>query len=293
MLITGAVLTGPSSTLIQAAHVSASTAAAYRCLYAAPILGAFAVAESRRLGRRGIGERALALASGTFFGIDLVLWGHSITGLGAGIATVVSNLQVFPVSLLAWLVLRETPGRRLLMAAPVAVAGMLLLAVPAGSGSADSGAEAGLAYGIGSSCCYAVFLVSLRMSQRGRQVVGPLCDATVGAGISAAIVGLATSSLSIPPPAHAEPYLIVLAIWSQITGWLLLTYALRRMRAARGALLLLINPIVALGVAAVVLGEWPSPVELLGCLIVCIAVAAGSGGRLPRTSPAPPPPVGR
>lgn len=110
MLVTGAIITGPSSTFMQAAHVSAATAAAYRCWYATPVLAAFAAVESRRTGGRGIRERLLALAAGSFLGLDLVLWGHSIAGLGAGIATVVSNLQVFPISLLGWLVLGENPA---------------------------------------------------------------------------------------------------------------------------------------------------------------------------------------
>jgi drug/metabolite transporter (DMT)-like permease len=278
MLVTGAVITGPSSTFMRAAHVSAATAAAYRCLYAVPVLVVLAAVEFRRIGGRGRRERLLALVAGSFLGLDLVLWGHSIAGLGAGIATVVSNLQVFPVSLLGWLVLREKPGRRLVMAAPVAVVGMLLLAGAAGKPT-GSDPVAGLAFGLGSSCCFAVFLICLRMSQRGRQVVGPLLDATLGAGASATIAGLATGSLSVPPPVSAEPYLILLALWSQTVGWLLITYGLRGMRASRGALLFLINPLVALAVAAVALGERPSAAQLVGCVIVCAAVAAGSRGQ--------------
>jgi drug/metabolite transporter (DMT)-like permease len=278
MLVTGAIVTGPSSTFMQAAHVSAATAAVYRCLYAVPVLAALAVLESRRIGGRDIRERLLALVAGSFLGIDLVLWGHSIAGLGAGIATVVSSLQVFPVSLLGWLVLGEGPGRRLLMAAPVAVVGMLLLAGAAGAGATGPDPVAGLVYGLGSSCCFAVFLLCLRMGQRGRQVVGPLLDATLGAATSAAIVGLATGSLTVPPPAAAEPYLILLAFWSQIAGWLLITFGLRGMPTARGALLFLVNPLVALVVAAVALGERPSAAQLAGCVIVCVAVVAGSRG---------------
>jgi drug/metabolite transporter (DMT)-like permease len=285
MVVTGAIVTGPSSTFMQAAHVSAATAAACRCLYAVPVLAILAAVEFRRLGGRDLRERLLALAAGSFLGFDLVLWSHSIAGLGAGIATVVSNLQVFPVSLLGWLVLREGPGRRLIMAAPVAVAGMLLLAGAAGAGRAGSDPVAGVAYGLGSSCCFALFLLCLRMSQRGRHAVGPLFDATLGAGAMAAMAGLATRSLSVPP-ASAEPYLILLAFWSQIAGWLLITYGLRGMRAARGALLFLINPLVALAVAAVALGERPSGAQLLGCVIVCAAVAAGSRGQ--DRAPAPP-----
>ncbi len=291
MLIAGAVVTGPSSTYIAAAHVSACTAAAYRFLYALPVLGVLAAVEARRAGGRDPRERALALLAGAFLGGDLVLWARSITDLGAGIATVVSNLQVFPVSLLGWLILREAPGRRLLMAAPAAIAGTLLLTGLAGAGPVGSGAAAGVAYGIGSSCCFSVFLVCQRMSQRGGQVVGPLLDATLGGALTTTVLGLATRSLSVPAPAAAEPYLIALALFSQTVGWLLITYALRRMRAARAALLLLINPVVAVAVSAAALAERPSVLQLAGCVIVCLAVAVGSGVRI--RGPAPEPPQSR
>jgi drug/metabolite transporter (DMT)-like permease len=288
MLIGGAVITGPSSTYIAAAHVSACTAAAYRFLYALPVLGVLAIVETRRVGGRDLRQRALSLLAGAFLGGDLVLWARSITDLGAGIATVVSNLQVFPVSLLGWLILREAPGRRLLTAAPVAVAGTLLLTGLAGAGTGGSAAAAGLAYGIGSACCFAVFLVCQRMSQRGGQVVGPLLDATLGGAVTTSVLGLATRSLSVPAPARAEPYLIALALLSQTVGWLMITYALRHMHAARGALLLLINPIVAVAVSAAALDDRPSVLQLAGCVIVCVAVAVGSGVRIRGPAPQPP-----
>ena len=42
-----------------------------------------------------------------FLAGDLILWSHSITAIGAGLGTVVTNLQVLIVSLLAWLILHE------------------------------------------------------------------------------------------------------------------------------------------------------------------------------------------
>ena len=64
-------------------------------------------AGSERDGRR----RRLAYAAGVLFAIDLVAWHYSIEYIGAGLATVLGNLQVVLVGLTAWVVLSERPRR--------------------------------------------------------------------------------------------------------------------------------------------------------------------------------------
>ena len=46
------------------------------------------------------------MTAGLFLAIDLVLWNHAISDVGAGVATVIGNLQVLFVAVFAWLVLR-------------------------------------------------------------------------------------------------------------------------------------------------------------------------------------------
>ena len=53
-----------------------------------------------------------------FFAADLILWHNSIDDVGAGLATVLANIQVVLVPLVAWAVLAERPGRRVLAALP-------------------------------------------------------------------------------------------------------------------------------------------------------------------------------
>jgi drug/metabolite transporter (DMT)-like permease len=81
--------------------VPPSTAAFYRCAYAVPPLLAIALWERRRYGSRGFRSRTLAWIAGAFFAADLILWHHSIAGVGAGLATVLGNVQVVLVPLAA------------------------------------------------------------------------------------------------------------------------------------------------------------------------------------------------
>src|ERR1039458_1209916 len=119
----GAMTMAFSSILVRLSHASPSTAAIFRCAYALPVLGLLAWLEDRRYGRRSWEARRVAVFSGLFFAADLIMWHHSIEDVGAGLATVLANIQVVLVPLVAWAVLSERPGRRVLAALPIALLG--------------------------------------------------------------------------------------------------------------------------------------------------------------------------
>src|SRR5689334_5189820 len=82
-----------SAILVRLADVSPVTAAFFRAVYAIPVLVALR-AWNRAADRRSPHERALALASGVVLALDLALWHESIALLGAGLGTVIANVQV-------------------------------------------------------------------------------------------------------------------------------------------------------------------------------------------------------
>src|SRR5438270_4441972 len=89
----GAVAIAFSSILVRLSHASPSTAAIFRCAYALPVLGLLAWNEDRRMEERSWQVRRTAILSGVFFAFDLILWHHSIEDVGAGLATVLANVQ--------------------------------------------------------------------------------------------------------------------------------------------------------------------------------------------------------
>jgi len=80
---------------------SPSTATVYRCLYALPFLWWLARREGAVAGPRPWRARRWALLAGVFFGLDLLLFHQSILLMGAGLASVLSNLQVVIVLIAA------------------------------------------------------------------------------------------------------------------------------------------------------------------------------------------------
>src|SRR5437764_11352143 len=175
----GAVAIAFSSILVRLSHASPSTAAIFRCAYALPVLGMLAWREDRRFGARSWADRRVALGSGVFFAADLLMWHHSIGDIGAGLATVLANIQVVFVPLVAWALLAERPGRHVLAALPVALTGVLLISGVLEHGAYGRDPTRGAIFGIGAGMAYVGFLLMLRHGGADlRRPAGPLFDAT-------------------------------------------------------------------------------------------------------------------
>ncbi|HEY1640418.1 MAG TPA: DMT family transporter [Streptosporangiaceae bacterium] len=276
--ILGAACISSSAVLVTLAHTGVATVAFFRCALALPALIALTLLERRRHGSRARSARLGAVTAGLLLGVDLVLWNHAIADLGAGVATVLGNLQVLFVAAAAWAVLGERPRRGFLVALPVVLAGVVLVSGLADGGGHGTHAVAGIVFGLGTSLSYAGFLMILRQTASGTaHVAGPLADATAGSALSALLLGLAFGGFSLTMPWASFGWLLLLATSSQTIGWLLITSSLPRLPAAISSLLLLLQPAVALGLAALVLGQDPTLLQVAGAVLVCGGVLAASG----------------
>lgn len=283
--VAGAASIATSATLVRLADVQPATAAAFRCLYALPILAVFALRERRTAGAPSRRQRLLAPAAGVFFAVDLVLWHHAINYVGAGIATVLGNLQVVFVTVAAWALLGERPSARFGFALPVVLGGVVLITGLFEAGAYGADPVRGVIFGLGTSLAYAISLLLLRAGAgESRRGSAALLDFTVAAAVVSAALGPVSGGFDPVPSWPAHGWLALLAVVAQAIGWLLISYALPRLRAAMTALLLLFQPVGAMLLAAVVLAEQPSPLQLAGCGLVLggILLAAQRGAVLPK-----------
>ena len=279
----GALCIAWSGPLVALAAVPPSTAAVGRCLLALPLLALLARREDRRHGPLPWRTRQVASLAGVFFACDLVLWHHVIELVGAGLATVLGNLQVLVVAAVAWWLLGERPSRGLLASLPILLLGVALIAGLLGGRTFGQDPRLGVMLGLATSVAYALFLLVLRQGGRDlRRLAGPLLWATGAAAVSAALFGLVLDEL-IVPDLESLGWLLLLALSAQVLGWLLISSSLPRLPAALTAVLLLVQPLGALVISTVVLSEQPAPVQYLGaCLIlagVVLATATSRRGR--------------
>src|SRR5438132_11640860 len=112
--LVGAFCIAFSSILFELSHVSPSTGAFFRCLWAVPPLLLLAYLEDRRYGPRPRNGRIFAAAAGVFLALDLIVWHRAIHEVGAGLSTVLANLQIVTVAPLAGPGLSRPPQPRAL-----------------------------------------------------------------------------------------------------------------------------------------------------------------------------------
>jgi drug/metabolite transporter (DMT)-like permease len=269
MAVVGAIIIAFSAILVREAAVSPSTAAVFRCAYALPVLLVLALLEDRRYGPRPARGRWLAAGAGVFFAIDLVCWHHAINDVGAGLGTVLGNLQVAFVPFIAWFVLGEKPGRRVLATLPLMLSGILLISGALESGAYGRHPTQGVVFGIATGAAYAGFILMLRAGGADlRRPAGPLFDATLVATLVALAIGAAVGDLDLVPAWPAHAYLLTLALTSQVIGWLLISSSLPRLPAATTALLLTIQPIGSVLLGAILFSESPTALQLVGVLAI-------------------------
>ena len=284
--VAGAGCIAASATLVRLADTAPATAATFRTLYALPVLALLMVREDRRYGRRPARDRWLAAGAGVFFAADLLFWHHAIAAVGAGIATVLGNLQVVFVGLIAWWLLHERPTARLVAAVPVVLVGVVLISGVVGADAYGEDPARGVVLGILTSITYAGFLLLLRRGSHDlRRAAGPLFDATLVGCLLSAAAGPFVGGLDLVPSWPAHGWLLTLAITSQVVGWLLISVSLPRVPAALTSVILLLQPVASVVLSAAVLDERPSQVQLAGCVVVLAGVVAATAGR--RESRAP------
>jgi drug/metabolite transporter (DMT)-like permease len=265
----GATAIAFSAILVKLAKVEPSTAAVFRCLYAVPLLALLAARETRLYGRRPWRDRWIGAIAGVLFSADLILWHHSIADVGAGLATVLGNLQVVLVAFAAWAVLGERPERRIVAAVPVVFTGAVMISGVLETGGYGRDPVLGTIYGVLTTLAYSAFLLVLRQINRDvRRPAGPLLDATATSALVSAVAGALLGELSLVPSWPAHGWLLLLAVTSQVVGWLLISVSLPRLPAALTSVLLLVQPIGSVALGVVILDEHPSMLQLFGVVVI-------------------------
>jgi drug/metabolite transporter (DMT)-like permease len=268
-----------SGILYRLSEVSPATGAFFRCLWALPLLWLLTRWEERRLGPRSRSLRRAAWVAGAFFAADLLLWHYAIEQVGAGLATVLGNTQVLIVGVLAWALFRERLSTNSLLAIPVAMLGIVLISGALEGGAYGDNPALGALLGVLTGIAYSGFLLALRRSSDPRRVAGPLFEATLASTVFLVPAGLALGDLDFAPSLEATAWLIVLALSSQVVGWLLISISLARLPTASTSVLLTLQPLLSVVFAALIVSERPSPLQLAGAAAILAGLLIASVGR--------------
>jgi drug/metabolite transporter (DMT)-like permease len=191
--------------------------------------------------------------------------------LDAGTAAMLVNVGPILIALMAGVALHEGLPRWLLAGALVSLGGVAVIAsAPAESGPLDPG---GVALALLAAASYAVAVIFQKMALRrlpALQVTWIAC--TVGALVCLPFAGQLAADLRSAPLASTLGVLYLGAVPTALafTTW---AYALARTRAGRLGVTNYLVPPVTILLSALLLGESPLPLQLVGGAICLVGVA--------------------
>lgn len=274
----GATMISFSAVWVRLADVEAGRSAFLRGLYALPAFALILWWQRRRGGAASGGRIVvpLAVVSGMMLGLDLVSWHASIGIVGAGIGTVLPNLQIVLVGVLGVVVFNERPGASFWYAVPLVLAGVWLIGAVGKPVEAGASVLLGVGLGVLTAVFYAGYLVIMRAARMRHAATGPveiLASVTIGAVLVTGLVAVFEGVASPPASLSANGWLVLLALGSQVVGWLLLTSSIHRLPVVLTAVALLLQPVLSMVWATLILHEPIGLAQIAGAAIVLVGVA--------------------
>ena len=276
----GAMLLSSTGIFVVLAQVAPTVSAFYRMLFGGTMLLAW-VAFGRRWTRIGWRDMGLALLPAAGFSLDLIFWHRSILGVGPGVATLLTNFQVFLMALVGGLVFRERLGRWFLPGIAVALAGLWLL-VGAHWSLFDTQHRLGVWLGLASGLAYTVYLLSFRRALSGRTALSAAQFLGLMSLLSAVLLllwGWAEGNGFALVTLRSWSALLALGFFGQVLAWLLMVRAMPLLPASLVGLLLLLQPALAF-VLDVLLFKRPTGAgDWLGLVLALAGILLGTLGR--------------
>lgn len=221
-----------------------------------------------------------AIGAGLFFAADLFCWHRAILYVGAGMATILGNTQVFGSAILSYLLFRERLTIRFFVAASLGlVAVALLVGLLSREVVFGPAYLTGIIFGLVTGIAYAGFIVSLKMAGRLLDKPDTMVVMTYGSMATAAclgIVNLLEGETFLPGDPVSWLPLAGLGIVVHVVGWWLISDSLRLVQTNRASLLLLLQPTLATIMGALLFQEQLAGLQILGAALTLVAIYYGS-----------------
>jgi drug/metabolite transporter (DMT)-like permease len=267
---------------ITSRHVPGTQIAAVRFATGVVVTGALLAARRIDIRPRRWGW---LFARGLFGGSAVVCYFSAMQRITVGEATLLNYTQPVFTMLAAWLLLREQPPRRALVALPVTLVGVALIV---GIRLSDFHASVGQLLALGSAVLSGVAVTSIRAARR-EVAGGPPAETAWSVFASFTTLGLlVTLPMVLPPFGHwvapsAPVWGLLLGVGlASVAAQVLMSEALRHLRVGTAGVITQLTAVGAIGAGAVFLGDKLSPGFLTGAALTLGGVAFAIFGTAPR-----------
>ena len=276
ILIIGATLISFSAVFVKLAAVGPITAGFYRVLFGGVFLLLFALARGyfRELSRKSL---YMALLCGVVFALDLTWWHKSIHGVGPGLATVLSNFQVFIMAGAGLVLFSERLTLRFVLAVCLAMLGLFLLVKP-GWTTLGPQWRWGVLFGLLTAVAYAAYILLVRFLQTKKSFGAVVINMALLSLATSLIMGiqlqLAGESFLIPDGISLAA-LAGYGFFSQMVGWILISTALPRVQVSLAGLIILLQPSLAFIWDILFFARPTGALEVMGAGLALTAIYLG------------------
>ncbi|MEE1926329.1 DMT family transporter [Pseudomonas sp. 148P] len=276
-LTLGGLMLSLSALAVAFADIGAGGAGFYRMLFASMLF--YLALKWRKIPLRLPSRKAVRLTAlaGIFLAIDLILWHHSIYIVGPGIGSILTNCQVFFMTLLGLYLLKEKPSLNFVAAIVLAFAGLYLLLAPEMTSAIGI---RGVLFGIASGLAYAICVYYLKaasaLPEGGGDKLAQMFNLSLWSGlVMLAYALLRGESLAIGD-GQTLLMLVIYGVMVQFVGWLMVNRAIGHISLGLAGLILLLEPVITYFVDVAFLHKPSSTVQIGGALLTVVAVYIGS-----------------
>ena len=246
-MLVAAIIISTSSVWVKTAAVAPSVSGFYRMFIGGTVLLAICFIQRLRLWHNAKHLLWLFLA-GFFFACDLFFWHRSIFFVGPGLATVLGNFQVFFMALAGYLFYREIIRLTFFIGLISTMTGLFLM-VGINWSDLTGDYQLGVIYGILTAVAYTGFMLSLRHVQTDESGLSAIANLGITSIFTALILfaELTIEGLDIVlPNTQAWVSLLILGVFCQVIGWLLITQSMPKLSTSIVGVLLLLQPALSM-----------------------------------------------
>ena len=273
------VAASTSAILIRLSAAPEPTMAFYRVLFTTLLLAPLARGRGGAFSRRDLGFAAVA---GLALAVHFATWFASVDLTTVAASVTLVQTQPLFVAAGAVLLFGATLGRRAVLGIALAIAGVAVLSVDGLSGAVAPAPLVGNALALAGAVAAAAYVLSGR-SVRQRVALVPYVLVVYGvAALGLLAVALATDAALLGYPPREWGLFLGMAVGPGILGHTLINWALEHVESTVVSVSLVGEPLGSAALAALLFGEIPGPLTLVGGVvivagIVLVAVSRGGG----------------
>lgn len=278
-MIIGALTIGLSPIMTKSVTLSPSNISFYRFFFGTIGLAFYLIATKSKISKETLKKILPAtILGGLLFAIDLWFWHRSIIYIGAGIATLLANTQIFYLILIGVLFYKEKPSKIFYIAISITLIGLYLNTVNYIDFKDLHGINnIGIFLGLLTGITYSLVTICIKTSASHFKSTSayPIFFISLFACLFSGLISQAENTFELISGSNLINMMIYGCI-IHVTGWILITKALQKVAVSIAGLILLLQPISATILGILIYAEPSSTIQIIGLVMALIGIYIAS-----------------